>query len=219
MRRRQRVHRRFAIRACDAEQPLTHARMLRTTVNDRHRELRMFGFGKSIRDPLADTKSAERWLASFPANDPLAVHVELLNELGDTAELVQQLDVHGKRIVGGKRRQPALGRFRVGERIPDRFAEPEHPQFPVPVVDCRTQHPRVRERLFSVTRPDRKTAMNPLPPSHRSLPPGDHLPITYRGQGRLSASGMYRATYEPCSTACAEISEIDRLPLYLCSTF
>src|SRR5665213_4300389 len=88
MRRRQRVHRRFAIRACDAEQPLTHARMLRTTVNDRHRELRMFGFGKSIRDPLADTKSAERWLASFPANDQLAVHVELLNELGRLAERV-----------------------------------------------------------------------------------------------------------------------------------
>jgi len=48
----------------------------------------MFGFGKSIRDPLADTKSAERWLASFPANDPLAVHVELLNELGRIAERV-----------------------------------------------------------------------------------------------------------------------------------
>jgi hypothetical protein len=30
----------------------------------------MFGFGKTIKEPLADAKTAERWLASFPANDP-----------------------------------------------------------------------------------------------------------------------------------------------------
>ena len=41
----------------------------------------MFGFGKTTKDPLADAKSAERWLASFPAGDPLAVHGELLSEL------------------------------------------------------------------------------------------------------------------------------------------
>lgn len=41
----------------------------------------MFGFGKTTKDPLADAKSAERWLASFPAADPLAVHGELLSEL------------------------------------------------------------------------------------------------------------------------------------------
>jgi cyclic-di-GMP-binding protein len=41
----------------------------------------MFGFGKTTKDPLADAKSAERWLASFPAGDPLAVHAELLSEL------------------------------------------------------------------------------------------------------------------------------------------
>jgi len=46
----------------------------------------MFGFGKNIRDPLADVKSAERWLASFPTNDPLAVHSELVSELGRIAE-------------------------------------------------------------------------------------------------------------------------------------
>ncbi len=46
----------------------------------------MFGFGKSTKEPLADVKSAERWLAGFPGNDPLAVHVELLNELGRIAE-------------------------------------------------------------------------------------------------------------------------------------
>ena len=45
----------------------------------------MFGFGKQIKDPLADSKAAERWVASFPANDPLAVHSELLAELGKFA--------------------------------------------------------------------------------------------------------------------------------------
>ncbi len=44
--------------------------------------MRMFGFGKTVKDPLADVKSAERWLAGFPVNDPLAMHVELLGELG-----------------------------------------------------------------------------------------------------------------------------------------
>ena len=46
----------------------------------------MFGFGKTTSDPLADVKSAERWLAAFPPNDPLAVHGELLAELGAIAE-------------------------------------------------------------------------------------------------------------------------------------
>jgi len=41
----------------------------------------MFGFGKTTKDPLADAKSAERWLTSFPAGDPLAVLGELLSEL------------------------------------------------------------------------------------------------------------------------------------------
>jgi len=46
----------------------------------------MFGLGKSQKDPLADAKSAERWLASFPASDPLAVHAALLVELGALTE-------------------------------------------------------------------------------------------------------------------------------------
>ncbi|MEP7061938.1 MAG: hypothetical protein ABI881_06050 [Betaproteobacteria bacterium] len=46
----------------------------------------MFGFGKSIKDPLADAKSAARWLAGFPGNDPLAMHVEVINALGRAAE-------------------------------------------------------------------------------------------------------------------------------------
>ena len=46
----------------------------------------MFTFGKNLRDPLADVKSVQRWLASFPANDPLALHGEVLTELGRIAE-------------------------------------------------------------------------------------------------------------------------------------
>ena len=46
----------------------------------------MFGFGKSIKDPLADAKTADRWLATFPANDPLALHAAILTELGALAE-------------------------------------------------------------------------------------------------------------------------------------
>jgi hypothetical protein len=46
----------------------------------------MFGFSKADRDPLADAKSAERWLASLPGNDPLATHAEVLAELGRIAE-------------------------------------------------------------------------------------------------------------------------------------
>ena len=46
----------------------------------------MFGLRKSMKDPLADAKSAERWLASFPPGDPLAVHGQLLAELARVAD-------------------------------------------------------------------------------------------------------------------------------------
>jgi len=46
----------------------------------------MFGFGKTIKEPLADAKTAERWLASFPANDPLAIHGAVLVGLGRLTE-------------------------------------------------------------------------------------------------------------------------------------
>lgn len=46
----------------------------------------MFGFGKPSKDPLVDAKSAERWLASFPPNDPLALHTEVVSALGRAAE-------------------------------------------------------------------------------------------------------------------------------------
>ncbi len=46
----------------------------------------MFGFGKSIKDPLADAKTADRWLTTFPANDPLGMHAAILTELGALSE-------------------------------------------------------------------------------------------------------------------------------------
>jgi hypothetical protein len=42
----------------------------------------MFGLRKENKDPLADAKSAERWFASLPGNDPLALEREVLAELG-----------------------------------------------------------------------------------------------------------------------------------------
>jgi hypothetical protein len=46
----------------------------------------MFGFGKTAKDPLADARSAERWFASQPSGDPLAIHAELMSALGAIAE-------------------------------------------------------------------------------------------------------------------------------------
>ena len=46
----------------------------------------MFGFGKTLKDPLSDARTVERWLAGFPANDPLALHAGVLSELGRASE-------------------------------------------------------------------------------------------------------------------------------------
>jgi len=46
----------------------------------------MFRFGKTTKDPLVDAKTAGRWLAEFPANDPLSMHSALLAELGRLTE-------------------------------------------------------------------------------------------------------------------------------------
>jgi hypothetical protein len=46
----------------------------------------MFSFGKTGKEPLADVKAVERWLAAFPPSDPLALHAEVLAELGRIAE-------------------------------------------------------------------------------------------------------------------------------------
>ena len=41
----------------------------------------MFGFGKASKDPLSDVKAAERWLATLPGADTLAVHSNVIGEL------------------------------------------------------------------------------------------------------------------------------------------
>jgi hypothetical protein len=41
----------------------------------------MLGFGKSSRDPFADAKSVDRWLAAFPESDPLAAQRGIMAEL------------------------------------------------------------------------------------------------------------------------------------------
>ena len=45
----------------------------------------MFGFGRSTKDPLAEKKTVERWLASFPPSDLLGTHSAILTELGALA--------------------------------------------------------------------------------------------------------------------------------------
>src|SRR5687768_11436972 len=79
-------------RRCDRAE----ARFLRLDAAATH-GMAMFGFGKTAKDPLADAKSAERWLASFPTNDPLAIHAELLSELArltqpDARRTIAQLE-------------------------------------------------------------------------------------------------------------------------------
>ena len=46
----------------------------------------MFGLSKTAKDPLADARSAQRWLAAFPPGDPLAVHGALVAELARCAD-------------------------------------------------------------------------------------------------------------------------------------
>jgi hypothetical protein len=41
----------------------------------------MFGFGRSTKDPLSDVKAAERWLATLPGGDTLAVHTDVIAQL------------------------------------------------------------------------------------------------------------------------------------------
>jgi len=42
----------------------------------------MFGLGRSRKDPLADARSAERWLVTGLPSDPLNMHEELRALLG-----------------------------------------------------------------------------------------------------------------------------------------
>ena len=56
----------------------------------------MFRFGKTAKDPLSDSKSAQRWLASFPDGDPLAPQSRWLATWWPGAQLVEIPDAdHG----------------------------------------------------------------------------------------------------------------------------
>ena len=55
----------------------------------------MFGLRKESKGHLADAKSAERWFASLPANDPLAIERDVLAELGKLT------DVHARHTPQG----------------------------------------------------------------------------------------------------------------------
>ena len=46
----------------------------------------MFGIGKDQKDPLADAKAAERWYASLPGNDPVAIQHDVQAELARLTE-------------------------------------------------------------------------------------------------------------------------------------
>ena len=41
----------------------------------------MFRFRKSGKDPLSDVRAAERWLATLPGDDTLAVHSDVVAQL------------------------------------------------------------------------------------------------------------------------------------------
>src|SRR5437764_3081799 len=46
----------------------------------------MFGLRKSLKDPLADVRTADRWISGFSTSDPLAVHAVVLGELGKLSD-------------------------------------------------------------------------------------------------------------------------------------
>ena len=65
----------------------------------------MFGFGKPPKDPLADAKTADRWLASFSVSDPLALkgpsgHIAFVwqTPLAVSATQIRQLLASGKSV-------------------------------------------------------------------------------------------------------------------------
>ena len=45
----------------------------------------MFGFRKSTKDPLTDIRAAEKWLATLPGDDTLAVHADVVAQLDRAA--------------------------------------------------------------------------------------------------------------------------------------
>src|SRR6476646_6558909 len=77
----------------------------------------MFGFGKSSKDPLSDVKAAERWLATLPGADTLAVHSNVIGELERAAGPAAQRTPHRLRAVfhvdaqTGAQRRALIGQY------------------------------------------------------------------------------------------------------------
>jgi len=77
----------------------------------------MFRFGKSSKDPLADVKAAERWLATLPGADTLAVHSNVIGELERAAGPAAPRTPHRLRAVfhvdaqTGAQRRALIGQY------------------------------------------------------------------------------------------------------------
>jgi len=77
----------------------------------------MFRFGKSSKDPLADVKAAERWLATLPGADTLAVHSNVIGELERAAGPAAPRTPHRLRAVfhvdaqTGEQRRALIGQY------------------------------------------------------------------------------------------------------------
>jgi hypothetical protein len=77
----------------------------------------MFGFGKSSKDPLSDVKAAERWLATLPGADTLAVHSNVIGELERAAGPAAPRTPHRLRAVfhvdaqTGEQRRALIGQY------------------------------------------------------------------------------------------------------------
>jgi hypothetical protein len=59
----------------------------------------MFRFRKSGKDPLSDVRAAERWLATLPGDDTLAVHSDVVAQLDRVAGHAATRTPHGLRAV------------------------------------------------------------------------------------------------------------------------
>ena len=59
----------------------------------------MFGFGINEKKPLSDVRSAEHWLASLPAKDPLAMNAEVVAQLEKAAAPSSQRSPRGLEAV------------------------------------------------------------------------------------------------------------------------
>ncbi|CAG0972858.1 hypothetical protein BURK1_01321 [Burkholderiales bacterium] len=93
----------------------------------------MFGFARTVRDPLVDAKSAERWFAARPAGDPLATHAELISALGAVAER-------------GRARTPSMLEAVVRA---DALAQPVREALIAQYLEHSTRSSRIEHQLWS----------------------------------------------------------------------